>query len=515
MSFNGVRAYARTPMMPPRISAAGLPVQQVPLRSTSGASTSVPANGVASGSRPSRTLVRGVTPRDLPAKPPDALESPPSSSRRARELVGHEVVESEYDGSAICSDSDDPSSGPYWLVNVNHDNFNMLVGLIITANAMVIGLETDLGDEDFIFFEHFFCIFFILEMVMRLFQNGCLAYITDPSSLFDGSLVVSGTADLYIMPYLVSSKKGGFASTLRLLRMLRVMRILRLFKVFKELMVILNAFLNAFSAVMWVSILTLILDYVCAVFLTQTVGHHAHIWGPNEEKVLVWFGSIGHSMRTLFIVMTLAEWDEIALTLQEQINGLIVFFFAGLYVMIAAITMVSLIIGIISEAIVAAQEEARKDAEEQMEEEKDKALADLRDQFNQLDSNKDGFLAYKKAEKHLTNNPRLLTKLASMDLDFSQVQLLDLVRKVSAQNADADTQQKADQNGDAEAEPPPCNIKELVEALDQQKGMASAMSIYDLKHRISALKKKDKVLREKSKKLEESFAALMRSKGIQ
>merc|ERR1719174_2992647 len=155
-----------------------------------------------------------------------------------------------------------------------------MVGLVIVFNAVIIGMETDLGADEFIFFEHFFCIFFIIEMAMRICQLGCKGYVSDNSNLFDGSLVISGTADLYIIPMIVGpGKKGGAVSVLRLLRMLRVMRILRLFKVFKELMVILAAFLKAFSAVMWVSVLTLIFDYVFAVFLTQTVGHKAAWWG--------------------------------------------------------------------------------------------------------------------------------------------------------------------------------------------------------------------------------------------
>merc|ERR1739838_1251649 len=98
--------------------------------------------------------------------------------------------------------------------------------------------------------------------------------------------------------------------------MFRVMRIVRLFKVFHQLQIILEAFFKALSTVMWVGLLTLILNYVCAVFLTQTIGHNADQWsGEDEFRVRDWFGTIGHSLRTLFIMLTLAQWDEIALVL--------------------------------------------------------------------------------------------------------------------------------------------------------------------------------------------------------
>jgi len=263
-------------------------------------------------------------------------------------------------------------------------------------------------------------------------------------------------------------------------------------------MVILNAFLNAFSAVMWVSVLTLIMIYVLSVFLTQTVGHHASSWGVHEEKITIWFGSIGHSMRTLFICLTLAEWDEIALTLQEQINGLVVFAFAILYVMIAGFTMVSLIIGIISEAIVAAQEEDRKSAEDAAEEEKQEGLKALKKYLEGFDSNKDGNLAVAKVQKRLINDKAMITKLNSMDIPLEAKDMMDLVRKL-AKEAD---------EGDGKNDK--VEISALVDALDEQKGTASAMNIFDLKHKVLELADKQKVLKVKLEKLISSYRAMGR-----
>merc|ERR1712226_1478402 len=103
------------------------------------------------------------------------------------------------------------------------------------------------------------------------------------------------------------------------------MRIVRLFKMFHELQIIMEAFIKALHTVMWVGLLTVILNYICAVFLTQTIGHNAEIWGEHEDDILEWFGGIGNSMRTLFIIITLAEWDTIALVVSKEVNGCIVF----------------------------------------------------------------------------------------------------------------------------------------------------------------------------------------------
>merc|ERR1712050_479035 len=62
-------------------------------------------------------------------------------------------------------------------------------------------------------------------------------------------------------------------------------------------------------------------------------------------------------MRTLFIIITLAEWDDIALVVSKHVNGFVVFVLAIAYITLTAFTMVSLITGIISEELVGAQRE--------------------------------------------------------------------------------------------------------------------------------------------------------------
>merc|ERR1719331_184053 len=229
------------------------------------------------------------------------------------------------------------------------------------ANAVILGLETDLGQEKFIVFEHIFGIFFTGEMLLRISQLGCLAYLSKGSNCFDCLLVCTGDFDLWVSPFLTpaggKSKGSSSAKFMKLLRMFRVMRIVRLFKMFHELQIIMEAFIKALHTVMWVGLLTVILNYIVAVFLTQTVGHNASMWGDESDMIYMWFGNIGHSMRTLFIIITLAEWDQIALVVSKHVNGFLVFVLAIAYITLTAFTMVSLITGIISEELVGAQRE--------------------------------------------------------------------------------------------------------------------------------------------------------------
>merc|ERR1719478_532524 len=113
-------------------------------------------------------------------------------------------------------------------------------------------------------FEHFFGVFFTCEMCMRMTQLGPVGYILKGSNSFDCLLVCTGDFDLWISPFLAGGHKarGSTARMMKLLRMFRVCRIIRLFKMFRELQIILEAFVKALNTVMWVGLLTIILNYI-------------------------------------------------------------------------------------------------------------------------------------------------------------------------------------------------------------------------------------------------------------
>lgn len=322
------------------------------------------------------------------------------------------------------------------LVNVKSDTFHSVMGLVIILNAALMGLETDFGEEHFTVLEHIFCWIYITELAMNLGQIGC-RHFKDPSNLFDLVLVGVGSLDLYVLPHFMAAPQkdtsghaksgtGNIASLLRLLRMMRILRVLRLFKMFKSLAVIMTAFIRAINIVMWVGLLTIIIDYVCAIFLTRTVGHRAKMWGAHEQEVLQWFGTIPRSMRTLFIIMTLAEWDVIALTLCEQMPALLVFAFFIFYIMVASYTMVSLITGILSECLSQAQEEEQRNKLDEYKEEREAICEILRKTFKAFDTDMDTTLSVEELAR-AARSQRFLDQLAELNILMTQTEFLEIV----------------------------------------------------------------------------------------
>lgn len=268
--------------------------------------------------------------------------------------------------------------------DVESDKFQLVIGLVIMANAIVIGLETHLGNKlAFLISEHVLQAIFMIEMTLRMRHEG-IGYFRLGWNLFDFMLVLVGTLDLWVLP-LVSFATGdshngslyhfSAARLLRILRLLRVLRVIRLFRMFNQLYLIMQAFNKAFQIVGLISLLILILDYVCAIVLTQAVGTWAaqaeedpSLPADRQAKLRVMsamFGTIPDSMQTLFLVMTLSNWDIVAQAIEEEVNPsarAFVYLALVVYIMITTYTGTSLITGIISDSLVTAQVEYKERA---------------------------------------------------------------------------------------------------------------------------------------------------------
>merc|ERR1719434_648141 len=94
-------------------------------------------------------------------------------------------------------------------------------------------------------------------------------YWSRPANCFDGFLVITSLIDMYLLPLIRGSRKdgGNMSQLMKLLRMFRIIRIFRIFRMFRALGIILQAFVKALNSVLWVVLLTIILNYICAVFL--------------------------------------------------------------------------------------------------------------------------------------------------------------------------------------------------------------------------------------------------------
>jgi voltage-gated sodium channel len=130
-------------------------------------------------------------------------------------------------------------------------------------------------------------------------------------------------------------------------RALRVLRVLRLISAAPKMRAVVEALLSAIPGLASIVALLAILFYVGAVMATNLFG----------EAFPEWFGTIGHSLYTLFQVMTLESWSMgIVRPVMEVYPYAWVFFVP--FILVATFTILNLFIAVVVNAMQGPQREA-------------------------------------------------------------------------------------------------------------------------------------------------------------
>eukprot|EP00929_Paragymnodinium_shiwhaense_P114452 TRINITY_DN82850_c0_g1_i1.p1 TRINITY_DN82850_c0_g1~~TRINITY_DN82850_c0_g1_i1.p1 ORF type:complete len:524 (+),score=143.46 TRINITY_DN82850_c0_g1_i1:87-1658(+) len=367
--------------------------------------------------------------------------------------------------------------------DVESDSFNLGIGVVILANAAVIGLETDYGRENFAICEHFFMAVFFTEMILKIIQLK-KDYFFSYGNLFDAFLVLCGSLDLWFVPAFSAlsgdAPKSGqrtgsvvgyqlsIMRLMRVLRLIRVLRVIRLFRMFRYLYLILQAFAKALQIVMLISLIIIIIDFVCAIVLKQVLGQLSGSFSDDDLAQLdEWFGTIPRSMHTLFVIMTLSDWEKIMVVLMKAIPPpIVILCFIG-YIMTTSYTMASLITGIISESLITSQQEYKRKKLSGMDKKRKQIMSELREFMRDIhEDNLDslGCVSADDLKTSVRGDTELINKLADIGVAISESGLLSLVDRLSRDGKEH------------------VNVEYFVDKLCNLTGTASMSSLVDVRY---------------------------------
>ena len=225
---------------------------------------------------------------------------------------------------------------------IENPRFDRAIIALIVANAITLGLETSpaivarFGDVLFAIDRAVLGVF-VVELLLRFFVYR-RRYFHDPWRVFD--FVIVGIA---LMP-----ASGAFS----VLRSLRVLRAMRLISMVPSMRGVVNALLTALPGMASIIGLMALVLYVSAVMATKLFGAIA----PE------YFGSLGASLFTLFQVMTVEGWPDIARGVMEQSPYAWIFFVT--YLLIATFMVLNLFIAVVVNAMQSQVAEDLKGSEE-------------------------------------------------------------------------------------------------------------------------------------------------------
>jgi voltage-gated sodium channel len=227
--------------------------------------------------------------------------------------------------------STETASGPHGRIRgiVESARFERFITALIFVNAITLGIETSPSvvaryGELLYAFDRLVLVVFVIELLMRFFvYRG--RFFQDPWRVFD--FVVVGIA---IVPA---------GSAFAVLRALRVLRVLRLVSLVPSMRRVVGALLKALPGMASIVGLMGIVLYVSAVMATKLFG------GIDPEH----FGGLGVSMFTLFQVMTVEGWPDIARAVMAQSPQAWIFFVT--YLLIATFMVLNLFIAVVVNAM--------------------------------------------------------------------------------------------------------------------------------------------------------------------
>jgi voltage-gated sodium channel len=207
--------------------------------------------------------------------------------------------------------------------------FERAITALIAANAITLGIETSAAAVARFgpwlhAFDRLVLGVFVVELLLRFFvYRG--RFFQDPWRVFDFIVVGLG-----LMP-------AGGAFTV--LRALRVLRVLRLVSLVPSMRGVVGALLTALPGMASIVGLMALVLYVSAVMATKLFGAIA----PEH------FGRLGASLFTLFQIMTVEGWPDIARGIMVQSPNSWIFFVV--YLLIATFMVLNLFIAVVVNAM--------------------------------------------------------------------------------------------------------------------------------------------------------------------
>lgn len=208
---------------------------------------------------------------------------------------------------------------------VEHGAFQAAILALIIMNAVILGAETFGGivaaaGPALRLADRLILIVFIVEIGLRIFAwRG--AYFRLGWNLFD----------IVIVTISVIAATSGLAA----LRAFRVLRVLRVITVIPRMRIVVSALLDSLPGIASVGVVLTLIIYVFAVIASNLYG------GAHPDL----FADVFASMYTLFQVMTLEGWPDIAAQVAETHSRSWVFFLS--FVMLATFTMLNLFVAIV------------------------------------------------------------------------------------------------------------------------------------------------------------------------
>jgi len=311
-----------------------------------------------------------------------------------------------------------------WLFDnvIGNQKVDILVGVVIVLNLVVIGWEqqvdTGSGSEEdaalisaFVYLEHTFISFYLIEMLLRFFVLGrkCLA---DHWMKIDVILVLIGVVSTWFLePLLRNSGGQSVLSMLRVLRLFRLARTVRLLVKVKTFLIIVRGLGASAVPVMTSVVLLILILYIlsCVGYEVLTQSEMRYVDDECGALIRRYFPDMSSNMLTLLRFVWLDSISDIYTPLIKKQGWLVLYF--GAVLLMGPIVLMNLVTAVIvNGAFSQAESDRAQSCVNEAQKEKE-LISELRTIFEHLDDDRSGTVSREEIEAIDAEDQKLLNQL--------------------------------------------------------------------------------------------------------
>jgi len=240
------------------------------------------------------------------------------------------------------------------LLRIWGNRLDAAIGLVIVANAVCIGIETDRemwGVEEnnavMAAFEYFFLLCYILELAIHIWLEGFVPYVIHNRwGRFDFVIVLLG-----LVSTLFSTPVFDQVMIARICRLLKLTRAVRMLRVFRTLWVLVRGIYSTLGLLFWTLVLFAMLFYLFAVMGVELIRSDGELQSDADSELAIIvqdkFGTISKAMLTMLQFTTMDSWTSVAQPLIYARPYLAVYFLV--FILISSVAFMNLVTATIVE----------------------------------------------------------------------------------------------------------------------------------------------------------------------
>mmetsp|Transcript_11007 Transcript_11007/g.26578 ORF Transcript_11007/g.26578 Transcript_11007/m.26578 type:complete len:577 (-) Transcript_11007:222-1952(-) len=314
---------------------------------------------------------------------------------------------------------------------VESDYFESAMGLVMLANAIMIGFQVSSTEEDkssaelYAILDFVFTVIFVVELVLRYCCEGWRWWFRG-SNIFDVVVVLAtNVIPIWILvPLGIDPALIRPFAVLRLFRMVKLMKLIRRYRSLRTLWNLFQGVLGSGKILLYTVLVMGTTLFIWSVLAVVLIGQDPRT--KDHPDVILYFSNVPDAVFTLFQIVTLDSWSAIARPIGE-LNPLAALLI-GMNIVIVEICLLNLVTATIVDAAFKRQQDDHEMVAQEQKIKSDKLIEEVRTLFMEMDKSGTGSLNYEEYLDAVSDNPQIQTKFTTLEIEDAEElwELIDL-----------------------------------------------------------------------------------------